>query len=113
MQALLQPALLFLLKALSWILASFSFLGGSIFPQDATITPRDVQQLQLQFSVISDVHMESYTLDRSTTLRRGLTGRAASQARATATKWRFIRILSCCVRAASSTGAGWSSWNIK
>ncbi len=51
------------LKLLGFIM-SIVLLGNVPFSGAATFSPEDAQNMLLQFGVISDVHMESFTFDR-------------------------------------------------
>ena len=62
----------FLLRGISAAFALIAMISGALFPPAQSYTPKDEAALQLNFSVISDVHMESYTFDRFTTFRKAL-----------------------------------------
>ncbi|MDR1464685.1 MAG: metallophosphoesterase [Oscillospiraceae bacterium] len=58
-------------KAFGWLLSVL--LAGFIYaPQGPAITPAAPESVKLQFAVMSDVHMESYTLDRFTGFGKSL-----------------------------------------
>jgi len=46
--------------------------GPALTPPAEPNAPLDAAAIQLNFSVLSDIHMESYTMDRFTNLRAGL-----------------------------------------